>query len=208
MQVSESEWEDKRARIEQTALSLFLQNGIENTSVNQITKQARIAKGTFYHYFKDKEELVRNSLIHQNLKALDQTLRQSKLECRHNGQPWAVCFTRALMDYYEQHPEILCFVHKNKDLCALDACLESNGVLEETPCIQAFLAGLVKKQEPDKLAVMRFIIIVDVLTSVSYLIYSGRKSENREELRSLVQDVVVQLCQCTDAPVFWEEETT
>ena len=72
MQVVPLEWEDKRARIEQTALALFLQNGIENTSINQITKQAQIAKGTFYLYFKDKDELVRSSLVHQNLKALDQ----------------------------------------------------------------------------------------------------------------------------------------
>lgn len=202
MQVSEPEWEDKRVRIEQTALALFLENGIENTSVNQITKQAKIAKGTFYLYFKDKEELVRNSLIHQKLKVLDQTLRQSRLQSRENGQSWAVCFAHALMDFYEQHPEILCFVQKNKDLCAFDEFLESNRALEETPCVKAFLAGLVKEREPATLALMRFIIVIDVLTSVSYLIYSGGKSENRRELRAMVQGIVQRLCQCPDALVF------
>ena len=127
------EWEDKRARIEQTALALFLQNGIENTSVNQITKQAQIAKGTFYLYFKDKDELVRNSLVHQNLKALDESLKESQLKSNQTIQSWTSNFVTTLMDFYEQNPKILCFIQKNRDLCALSSYLESDTVLNETP---------------------------------------------------------------------------
>ena len=49
---------DKRERILEVAEELFLTNSIENTSVNQITRQAHVAKGTFYLYFEDKDELV------------------------------------------------------------------------------------------------------------------------------------------------------
>lgn len=41
-----------------TAQHLFFQKGYDQTSVNAIITAAGIAKGTFYHYFKSKEELL------------------------------------------------------------------------------------------------------------------------------------------------------
>ena len=40
------------------ALGLFLQDGIEATSIDAITREAGLSKGSFYRYFEDKEELV------------------------------------------------------------------------------------------------------------------------------------------------------
>ncbi len=40
------------------AKELFFTNGYENTSVNQIIEQVGIAKGTFYHHFKSKVEVL------------------------------------------------------------------------------------------------------------------------------------------------------
>lgn len=40
------------------ALELFLLKGYNATSVEDIIKGAKIAKGTFYHYFKSKKELL------------------------------------------------------------------------------------------------------------------------------------------------------
>ncbi len=44
--------------IEQHAEKLFIKNGVEKTSVNEIVQCTGIAKGTFYLYFKNKDELV------------------------------------------------------------------------------------------------------------------------------------------------------
>jgi AcrR family transcriptional regulator len=42
----------------EAALALFLEQGIEATSVDQIVAAARVAKGSFYRYFLDKTQLV------------------------------------------------------------------------------------------------------------------------------------------------------
>jgi AcrR family transcriptional regulator len=47
----------KRGRIEAEALGLFLANGFERTSIEQIVACSEIARGTFYLYFVDKESL-------------------------------------------------------------------------------------------------------------------------------------------------------
>ncbi len=41
-----------------TALLLFRTQGFENTTVQQITQQAGVAKGTFFNYFPSKEHVV------------------------------------------------------------------------------------------------------------------------------------------------------
>lgn len=54
--------ENRRARaqaISDAALSLFLERGLDNVTIDEIVQRARTAKGNFYRYYKDKADLVR-----------------------------------------------------------------------------------------------------------------------------------------------------
>lgn len=48
----------QKEAIIQTALTLFITKGYDHTSVDEIIAEKKIAKGTFYYYFKSKEELL------------------------------------------------------------------------------------------------------------------------------------------------------
>ncbi|MCL1804805.1 MAG: TetR/AcrR family transcriptional regulator [Clostridiales bacterium] len=48
---------DKREVIEQAALDEFAEYGFDNSNMNRIVSQSRIAKGSFYQYFEDKKDL-------------------------------------------------------------------------------------------------------------------------------------------------------
>lgn len=50
--------EERRDELLDTALTLFLDHGYERTSVEQITSAVGVAKGTFYHYFTTKQDLL------------------------------------------------------------------------------------------------------------------------------------------------------
>ena len=50
--------DERRKEILHVARTFFIQNGYENTSINDILKQIGIAKGTFYYYFASKEEIL------------------------------------------------------------------------------------------------------------------------------------------------------
>lgn len=52
------EHEERRHEIIKTASSLFAQKGYDKCSINDILTAIGIAKGTFYHYFKSKEEVL------------------------------------------------------------------------------------------------------------------------------------------------------
>jgi len=50
--------EQTRHRIVATALELFKQQGVDGTTMEQIARQADIAKGTLYNYFPVKEAII------------------------------------------------------------------------------------------------------------------------------------------------------
>lgn len=52
------DYDARRAEILQKAQQLFLSQGYEKTPINDILQALGISKGTFYHYFKSKEELL------------------------------------------------------------------------------------------------------------------------------------------------------
>lgn len=50
--------EERKMEIVYTAKKLFKEKGFQNTSIVDITKEIDIAKGTFYYYFKSKEDVL------------------------------------------------------------------------------------------------------------------------------------------------------
>lgn len=48
----------RTAELAQAGLELFLERGVEAVTIDEIVRAAGVAKGTFYRYFKGKEELV------------------------------------------------------------------------------------------------------------------------------------------------------
>ena len=50
--------QERQTRIVELAEKLFIQNGYDNTTVDQIVREMRLAKGTYYYHFDSKEELL------------------------------------------------------------------------------------------------------------------------------------------------------
>lgn len=52
------EYDERRKEILDVAEKLFYTKGYEKSTINDILKEVGIAKGTFYYYFKSKEEVM------------------------------------------------------------------------------------------------------------------------------------------------------
>ena len=59
---TEQNKQQKRTALLNSAFSLFSIKGLQKTSVSDIVEEAGVAKGTFYLYFRDKND-IRNKLI-------------------------------------------------------------------------------------------------------------------------------------------------
>ena len=64
---------DKHQRILDAALTLFQRKGYEPISLEEIAREAGIAKGTLYLYFRDKEDLFSSAVRHV-LHSLEETM--------------------------------------------------------------------------------------------------------------------------------------
>ena len=74
----------RRARTEElcgAALHLFLQHGLETTTIDEITQEAGVSKGSFYRYFKDKEALVAH-LFTPLTQEIDEAMKTCTLSIR------------------------------------------------------------------------------------------------------------------------------
>ncbi|MFM2642984.1 helix-turn-helix domain-containing protein [Vibrio chagasii] len=55
---------DKRQNIIEVANRLFSEHGFEKTPISLICKEAEVSKGLVFHYFKNKNDLLREVFVH------------------------------------------------------------------------------------------------------------------------------------------------
>ncbi len=75
-------YDQRLSQLLDTAQELFFKQGYEKTSVQNIIDAIEIAKGTFYHYFKSKEDLLEQLLdrqVEQIMTPIDEMLAQDNL---------------------------------------------------------------------------------------------------------------------------------
>ena len=118
MTVSEQKKIQKRNALLNSAYELFTTIGFHKTTIGAIARKAGVAKGTFYLYFKDKEE-IRNALIvhksshllHAALNALDRELDQRSTPMPPEDK--LVFIADYLITFLSQDVALLRFISKN-----------------------------------------------------------------------------------------------
>lgn len=76
--------EETREKIFRVAVKLFKQKGFEDTTVDDITERADVAKGTFFNYFAKKEAILgylwqtRLEAVEENAEALVNSTRSAR----------------------------------------------------------------------------------------------------------------------------------
>jgi TetR/AcrR family fatty acid metabolism transcriptional regulator len=68
---------DKKELIYKAAVKIFSQNGYDSTKIQMIAKEAGIAVGTVYLYFKSKEEILEFIICREHQKRIDFIERHS-----------------------------------------------------------------------------------------------------------------------------------
>lgn len=73
---------DKEKRIIEAATKLFAEKGYRSTTIEEIAREAGIAKGTVYLYFKDKQEL-----FHHIVQRISETHEKNQIKI-HEFKEW------------------------------------------------------------------------------------------------------------------------
>lgn len=91
-----------RKNIATAAEKLFLQKGIESTSMSEIAKEAGYSKATLYVYFQNKEELV-GFLVLESMQKLYDYISQALEQCEGTKERYLeIC--KGMRKYQEEYP--------------------------------------------------------------------------------------------------------
>lgn len=184
--VSEKQ-QSKRINILDAAYELFIEKSVNNTSIDDVVKSAGIAKGTFYLYFKDKHDLMERIIIRKGALILQyvlEELKKKKEECQMTFSDQMLFITDRIVDYLEQHKEIITLMGKN-----FSSCLSYFNTIEDDE-LKAMLGELVQENVangfPEQETLKRIYLIVTLVGSVCYDSFVYESPFKISEIKPLV----------------------
>lgn len=131
-----------RKAIKGAAIKLMMQNGLDNTQIQDICKDADVAQGTFYVHFKNKDEIL-NELIEDFNAVIKKSVISNwpkLLSSNINSALYAIAETY-LIEIANQKALLLILSGNNKG--ALPVKLLSEGV---NPTMRFFIANKLKSR--------------------------------------------------------------
>lgn len=188
--VSEKQ-QSKRINILDSAYELFVEKSFNNTSIDDVVKSAGIAKGTFYLYFKDKHDLMERIIIRKSaliLRYVLEELKKKKEQCQMTFSDQMLFITDKIVDYLEQHKEIITLMGKN-----FSSCLSYFSTIEDDE-LKAMLGELVRENAANGFSeqetLKRIYLIVTLVGSVCYDSFVYESPFKISEIKPLVYSSV------------------
>jgi AcrR family transcriptional regulator len=96
----------RKSEILDTAQQLFYRHGYEKTSIAAVIENVGIAKGTFYHYFHSKSDLL-DQIIERQAQMIDQMIRTVLDESKENALAELNNIFAAIGEYKSENKKVM-----------------------------------------------------------------------------------------------------
>lgn len=183
----------KKNAIVDSAFSLFIQNGINETSIADIMKKAELAKGTFYLYFKDKYD-VRDYLIRRKAAQIFDKARVALVESEMKDFEEQIIFlVDHILNQLDDNKMLLKFISKNLSWGIFTHALE-NMPMESGETAVLFVKQLFdradrKFRNPEMLMFM----IVELVNSTAHNVILYKQPVELPQLKQELYPMIRQL---------------
>ncbi len=169
----EEKKKNKQDALLASAFKLFTEKGINNTSISEIVKNAKMAKGTFYLYFKDKYDIRDRLITHKADKLFEGANAElAKSECK-SLEECILFIVDNIVEQLSNNQSLMRFISKN-----LSWAMFSNiriGQLENQSCMDIFHELIEKSGRQFRNEDMMVFMIVELVNSTCYnaILYSS-----------------------------------
>ena len=153
-----------------SAFQLFIENGFDNTSIDQITKKSKVAKGTFYLYFKDKIDIRNKIIIEKSTEVFEMAYNHINDNNYNNREDKIIDFCDYIINYLENDKALLSLIHKNISTSLYKEVLEKNN---SNNIIVKVLDELQKEFEDIFTSEEFFINLFIILEMIGSVLYSS-----------------------------------
>ena len=186
--------------LDRSAYDLFIEQGIEKTSISDIAKKAGVAKGTFYLYFTDKYEL-RDHLISRTAGKLFlaawQALDSSDIPAFEDRIIFIVDF---ILEQMQENKAMLRFISKNLSWGIFRQAILSSDDEADINIMELYRTRLlenpaVKLKAPETM----MFLIIELASSTSYstilendpIPFESLKPYLNESIRAIIRNHII-----------------
>ena len=191
MSTVEGKKQEKRRALLDAAYELFLERGTAKTSVEDITSRAKVAKGTFYLYFKDKYDLRDKLIVHKSNEIFQRAEEETKSREMADLEEHIIAMIDNILNQFVEDTTLLNFIAKNLSwgifTNAVAGATEENNFYELYHAM--FENSPVKYEKPE---IMMYIII-EMISSSCYSSILNEEPVGIEELKPYLLQTVRQI---------------
>ena len=182
--------ENKRNKILDESFKLFRKKGTTNTSIQEITDNAGVAKGTFYLYFKDKYDLQEQLIIKKSNELFKSALKKCEKENIKNFTDKLIFIINDILDNLNNNKLLLKFISKN-----LSFGLYSDRITEimnnsDLTIKKLFVDGLKKDNINIKNPEVTLFLIIELVSSTCLSVITENNPVGLDEYKKILFDTI------------------
>ena len=167
--------DEENKRIKKNALlshafSLFMNKGITNTTISDITEHAGVGKGTFYFYFRDKDDLIEKLIAQKAAQLLTHSLTELQKKEALSVEDSFVFIANDLIEQLMNDSMLLRFLNKNLNYGIYKNAMEREDVKEEFDLIAKFYEIIEKDGSEWNDPMLMLYTVVELVSSTCHSI--------------------------------------
>lgn len=177
---------EKKESLEQAAYELFSENSFDSTSIDQIVRRANVAKGTFYLYFKDKNQLLQRIVFKHSAGLFREALRQAEAAELPNHAEKVVFLADYMIEYLRRHKPLLKIIAKNLSWSLLDQTVREERSDEIRRMLERFTSDMAAAGYGEEEAFRLLFMVIELISTVCYSAVILEQPAGLDEMKPLL----------------------
>lgn len=180
-----------------SAYDLFMTQGISKTAIHDIVKNAGVAKGTFYLYFKDKYD-IRDRLIARSAERLFLAAHEELLKTNLPSFEDKIIFiVDFVINAMEKNKPLLRFISKNLSWGVFRQAITSTDGEEDLSCLEYFQrlvneSSSIRLRAPETM----LFLIIELASSACYSTILENDPVSFQELKPDLYEAIRAIIRC------------
>lgn len=184
--------ERSRMLLMNSAYELFTEVGFHKTTIAEIARRAGLGKGTFYLYFRDKEDVRDSVIVQRSGQLLQAAIDNTDLE--KPGMSFyerLITITDYIIDYLTENKELFKFISKSLGSGLLAEKNENDASSAGLMDLEEFIRELLKKRRVVLKDQRLFVYtIIELISSTCYSVVVDSQPVTIEEYKPYLYNVI------------------
>ena len=188
---------NKKNALLKSAFDLFTKTDIHSVSVQDIVKQAGVAKGTFYLYFKDKYDIFHKLILNKSNELIKKAINETKEQNIEEFEDKILYFIAYIIKYFKANPLLLKLINKNFSWGVYrKAIMKPEQYAEVQDAVKFFLDGLIERGAEKEEANITLFMMIELVSSVCYSAIILEEPATIDEVTPILYEKVLLLMNC------------